>query len=329
MEKVIAYTRVSQSVREKLQQKFDVEYFENYEYINHPKFRAALQNAIGIIGLELKVTKELLDLAPKLKIVSNISVGFDNLDIASLSKRKIMATNTPGVLTDTVADAVLGMMLATARRIPELDQFVKNGKWNEYLKVENFGTDLHHKKVGIIGMGSIGQAIAKRCHLGFDMDILYYNRSRKKEVENKYNSIYCSLQDLLTQADFIVLMVPLLPETERIIGADEFKLMKNSAIFINASRGKNIDEKALYNALYNKEILAAGIDVFENEPVDPNNPLLTLDNLVTLPHLGAATVENELAMSRLAAKNLVAGLNGEIPPNLINSEIFYSNTNNH
>lgn len=324
MEKIIAYTRVSEAVRRKLQQTYDVEYFQNYEYIDNPSFRKALQEAKGIIGLELNVTKELLDLAPNLQIVSNVSVGYDNLDIEVMTERNVMATNTPGVLTDTVADAVLGMMLATARRIPELDQFVKKGEWKEYLQLEHFGTDLHHKTVGIIGMGSIGQAIAKRCYFGFDMDVLYYNRSRKKAVEKDYNATFCNLQDLLVQADFVVLMVPLLPETERMIGEKEFKLMKETAIFINGSRGKNIDEKALYNALINKEILGAAIDVFETEPVNPNHPLLKLENLITLPHIGAATKENELAMSLLAAENLIAGLNGDTPPNLINKEIVRS-----
>lgn len=324
MEKIIAYTRVSTPVIEELQQNYEVTFFEDYEYLDHPRFVETLQEAVGIIGLELKVTKELLSYAPKLKIVSNVSVGYDNLDIHELTKRNIMATNTPGVLTDTVADAVLGMMLGAARRIPELDTFVKNGEWKEYLQTEQFGVDLHHKTVGIIGMGSIGQAIAKRCHFGFDMDVLYYSRSRKKEIENIYNATYCSLNDLLIESDFVVLIVPLLPETEKMIGEKEFKLMKNTAIFINGSRGKNIDETALYKVLKSKDILAAGVDVYELEPVDPNNPLLTLNNIITLPHIGAATKENELAMSTLAAKNLVAGLNGECPPNLINTDVFHN-----
>src|SRR5690625_1221406 len=149
MEKVIAYTRVSEAVRKKLQEKYDVIYFENYEYLTDPEFVQALKETSGIIGLELKVTKELLDLAPKLKIVSNVSVGYDNLDIEELTKRNIMATNTPEVLTNTVADAVLGMILATARRIPELDRIVKNGEWKQYLQLEHFGLDVHKKTVGI------------------------------------------------------------------------------------------------------------------------------------------------------------------------------------
>ncbi|MGM8213658.1 2-hydroxyacid dehydrogenase [Virgibacillus sp. W0430] len=327
MKKVIAYTRVSKSVREQLKKKYEVTYFENYEYINDPEFLKALKEASGIIGLELKVTEELLNYAPNLEIVSNVSVGYDNLDINAMTKRNIMATNTPGVLTNTVADAVFGIMLATARRIPELNTFVKNGNWKEYLQLEHFGTDVHNKTIGIIGMGSIGEAIAKRSHFGFDMNVLYHNRSRKEHVEKVYNATYCSLNELLEQSDFVCLMVPSTPETERMIGENEFKRMKQSAIFINGSRGKNVDEKALYQALINNEILAAGLDVFEKEPVNPDNPLLKLDNVIALPHIGAATRENELAMSMLAAKNLEMGLLGKCPPNIINREAYYDDHN--
>lgn len=322
MEKVIAYTRVSEAVRDKLAKKYNVDYFENYEYIDDERFRIALEEAVGVIGLELKVTNELLGLAPNLKIVSNVSVGYDNLDIDAMTKYGVMATNTPGVLTDTVADAVVGLMLATARRIPELDQFVKRGEWKEYLRYDQFGTDVHHKTVGIIGMGGIGQEVAKRCFLGFNMNVLYYNRSRKFKIEQLYEATYCSLEELLTQSDYIVLMVPYTPDTEKMIGKKEFAMMKDSAIFINASRGKNIDEIALFDALKKGELLGAGIDVFVEEPVPKSNPLLALPNIVTTPHIGAATIENELVMSQLAAENLLRGLAGLEPPNLINKSLF-------
>lgn len=321
-QKILAYTRVSKEVIDHLQKSYDVTYFKNYEYLDTPEFVEKLHDAVGIIGLELKVTKQLLDLAPNLRIVSNVSVGYDNLDLNELTKRNIMATNTPDVLTDTTADAVFGILLATARRIPELDLFVKNGRWKEFLQPELFGVDVHHKTIGIIGMGQIGEAIAKRSHCGFDMDILYYNRSRKKEAEEKYDATYCKLDDLLAKSDFVCLMVPSTPETEKMIGEREFKIMKRSAIFINGSRGKNVDEKALYHALINKEILAAGLDVFEVEPVNSDHPLLKLENVLTLPHIGSATEENESRMSMLATRNLESGLNGEYPPNLINKDVL-------
>src|SRR5699024_9758080 len=200
MKKVLAYTRVSKPVRDALESEYKVSYFENYEYIEDEDFKKELKEASGIIGLELKVTQELLDLAPNLEIVSNVSVGYDNLDILEMTKRNIMATNTPGILTDTVADAVLGMVLASARRLPELDKFVKERKWKKYLQIDQFGTDVHNKKIGIIGMGGIGKAIAKRCHLGFDMEILYYNRSRKPEIEDIYDATFCDLEYLLKES---------------------------------------------------------------------------------------------------------------------------------
>lgn len=320
--KVIAYNRVEKPVLEDLQKKYDVHFFKDIDTKKDPEFLEQLQDAEGIIGLELEVDQKLLDHAPKLKIVSNNSVGYNNLDIEQLSERRIMATNTPDVLTDTVADTIFGLLIATARRMPELDHFVKQGKWKQTLGTEHFGTDVHHKTLGIIGMGRIGQSIAQRAHFGFDMDILYHTRSRKPEAEEKYQATYCSLDELLTQSDFVCLMTPLTPETEHHIGKREFQLMKKSAIFINGSRGKTIVEQDLIDALGRSDIAAAGLDVFEQEPVASDNPLLKMKNVVTLPHIGSSTYETELKMSQLASRNLEAGLNGVKPPNLIDDSIW-------
>ena len=321
--KIIAYERVEKPVLEELQTKYDVKFFKNIDPKKDKEFLAFLKETEGIIGLELVVDKELLDNAPNLKIVSNVSVGYNNLDIEEMTKRNVMATNTPDVLTDTVADTIFGLLIATARRIPELDQLVKNRQWTEAALDSNyFGTDVHHKTVGIIGMGRIGQAIAQRANLGFNMNILYHSRTRKPEVEEKFQAEYRSLDNLLKESDYVVLITPLTKETERMIGKREFQLMKKSAIFINGSRGKTIVEKDLIEALETGEIAAAGLDVFEQEPVEHDNPLLDMQNVVTLPHIGSSTHETELAMSQLAAKNLEAGLNGEKPPTLINAEVW-------
>jgi gluconate 2-dehydrogenase len=320
--KVLVYMRVDDRVIKELEKNYEVVSFQNHEYIGNPAFDQALQEAVGIIGLALKVNKELLDSAPNLKIVSNVSVGYDNLDIEELTKRKIMATNTPGILDDTTADAIFGLMLSTARRIPELDQFVKSGKWNISLQPEQYGVDVHHKTLGIIGMGNIGQAIAQRAYFGFGMNILYHNRSRNKDAEQQYKAAYCELDDLLKRSDFVCLMVPATNDTQKIMGAAEFEKMKKTAIFINGSRGKNVDEEALYHALSNGDIHAAGIDVFTEEPTNPNNPLLQLKNIVTLPHIGSSTTECEYNMSKLAAENLHAGLSGQKPPSLLNEELW-------
>ncbi|RKQ30498.1 2-hydroxyacid dehydrogenase [Oceanobacillus halophilus] len=319
--KILAYERVEKPVLDALKEKHDVRFFKNIDTKQDKEFIEFLSEADGIIGLALDVNKELLEKAPKLKVVSNVSVGYNNLDIPELTKRNIMATNTPGILTDTVADMAFGLILSTARRIPELDQFVKNGHWTESLTEEHYGTDVHHKKLGIIGMGRIGNAIAKRAHHGFDMEIIYHSRSRKPNVEKEYQATYMDLDSLLQESDFVCLITPLTKETEGMIGKREFQLMKKSGIFINASRGGTIVEQDLIDALKNGDILAAGVDVFEQEPVDSNNELLKLKNTVTLPHIGSSSYETELKMSQLAAENLEAGLSGRKPPNLINPEV--------
>ncbi|MFC4557682.1 2-hydroxyacid dehydrogenase [Virgibacillus kekensis] len=321
--KIIAYNRVEKPVLEKLEQQYDVHFFKDVDTKKDPEFLKQLHDTEGIIGLELPVDGQLLEHAPNLKIVSNVSVGYNNLDVDGLTERNIMATNTPGVLTDTVADTVFGLLISAARRIPELDRYVKNGKWKvEAIEPEYFGTDVHHKKLGIIGMGRIGQAIAKRAHFGFDMEILYHSRSRKPVVEETFNAEYLGLDELLKVSDYICLITPLTPETTGLIGKQEFQLMKNSAIFINGSRGKTVVEHELIAALQNGEIAAAGLDVYEQEPVQADNPLLKLDNVVTTPHIGSSTHETELKMSELAATNLEAGLSGKKPPNLINPAVW-------
>ncbi len=320
--KAIIYKKVEPSILAYIQEVCDVVYFEQLDSSNRQSFYEELRDAQGLFGSGLKVDAALLEKAPRLKIVSNISVGYDNLDVPALTDRGVMATNTPDVLNETVADTMIGLMLATARRIPELDQLVKSGKWTSHLTPAQFGVDMHHKTLGIIGMGRIGAAIAKRAHFGFGMNILYHNRSRNEEVENAYGATYCSLDDLCLQADFICLMVPLTPDTTKMIGDREFGLMKKTAIFVNGSRGATVDEDALVRALKNGEILAAGTDVFAQEPVNPDHPLLSLPNMVTLPHIGSATWETRQAMARFAAENFVLGMQGKLPFALLNREVF-------
>jgi glyoxylate/hydroxypyruvate/2-ketogluconate reductase len=319
--KVIVYKKVDQKVLEYIKQTCDVVYFEKLDSLNYSEFLHELKDAHGILGVALKIDKSLLDQAPQLKMVCNVSVGYDNLDLLELSKRGIMATNTPEVLNETVADTVMGLIIATARRMPELDYWVKNGQWDSNLAEKWFGVDVHHKALGIIGMGGIGTAVAKRAHFGFNMDILYHNRSRNREAEQIYSATYCSLEELLNQSDFVCLMTPLTPETEKLMGKREFEQMKESAIFINASRGKTVDEEALIQALQNGKILAAGLDVFNPEPVKQDNPLLSMKNVVTLPHIGSATMETRFNMAMLAAENLVVGLRGDVPLTIIKSEV--------
>lgn len=315
--KVIVTPRIYPEPLEYLREHCEVTVIDVLSADTYSTLHENLPETDGILTMGLRVDKKLIDQAPRLKIVSNISVGYDNLDIAEMTNRGVMGTNTPGVLTDTTADAVFALLLSTARRIPQLDQYVKSGQWKSMVDSDMFGIDVYGKTLGIIGMGRIGTAIAKRAHLGFDMNILYHNRSRNVEAEHKYSCQYCSLDELLKKSDFICLMPPLTVETECLIGTREFKMMKDTAIFINASRGRTVREHDLISALENNWILAAGLDVYEKEPVDPENPLLKLPNVVTLPHIGGATKATRYNMMNLAIKNLLLGLKGKVPPNLI------------
>ena len=321
--KIIAYNFVLTDALEILGDHYDVQFFEGIDPKTDPTFLKALEEVEGIIGLALPVDKDLLDRAPHLKIISNNSTGYNNLSLEEMTNRGIMGTNTPGVLVDTTADAIFGILLAAARRIPELDHFVKSGDWKQHLTTEQYAIDVHHKTLGIIGMGKIGSAIAKRGHLGFDMNILYHNRTRNLESEEKYSASYCEIETLLKESDFVCLMTPLTPETENIMGEREFKLMKKSAIFVNGSRGKTVDETALIEALRNKEIHGAALDVFRTEPLKVDHPLLQFPNVVTTPHIGSSTHETELKMARLAVENLLAGLSGKRPKNLVNPDVLY------
>ncbi len=277
-----------------------------------------VRNVEGMLQSGVRIDADLLAHAPALKIVANCSVGYNNFDTAAMKERGVAGTNTPYVLDDTVADLVLALMLTAARRVAELDRRVKAGEWDPHLKGEAaFGIDVHHATLGIIGMGRIGEAVAKRAKFGFDMNIVYSNRSRRPEAEQSYDARHLQLENLLREADFIVLMTPLTPQTERMIRREHFAMMKRTAVFVNASRGQTVDEQALIEALRDGTIYAAGLDVFEKEPIDPANPLLTLPNAVTVPHIGSATHKTRADMAMAAARNLVAGVTGQTPPDIV------------
>ncbi|WLR50455.1 D-glycerate dehydrogenase [Bacillus tianshenii] len=257
-----------------------------------------------------KVDEELLDKAGKLKVVSNLAVGYDNIDVEAATKRNVIVTNTPDVLNDTTADLTFLLMMAAARRLLEANDYIRKDKWNNWAPMLLAGQDIHHKTVGIVGMGRIGQAVAKRA-TGFDMKILYHNRSRKEEAERELGAQYCSFEELIEQSDFVVCMTPLTPETKGMLNAEAFKKMKKTAVFVNASRGPVVDEDALYNALKEGDIAGAGLDVFTEEPISSDHPLMSLENAICLPHIGSASIETRKAMMLLAVKNIFRVLNGE------------------
>ena len=264
-----------------------------------------------------RIDQELLEHAPNLRMVANMAVGYDNIDLAAATARGVRVSNTPGVLTEATADLTFGLILATARRIVEGDKRTRSGGFKLFAPLLFLGSEVSGKTLGIIGMGEIGKALAKRAR-GFDMPVIYHSRRRIDSAEeHALNARYVSLHEVLTDADFVSLHVPLSPETRHLIGEAELKQMKSTAFLINASRGPVVDEHALLDALRNKVIAGAGLDVYEHEPALTAG-LTELDNVVLLPHVGSATRETRTQMAELAAENLLAGLRGEIPPNCLN-----------
>lgn len=274
-------------------------------------------NANGLLTAGASIDSELLGHAPHLKVVSSISVGYNHFDLNAMKDRGIIGTHTPHVLNDTVADLAFALILGAARRVAELDRYVKDGQWKKGDGKTLFGTDVHHAKLGIIGMGRIGEAVARRARFGFEMEVAYYNRSRKLHAEEQLGVSYSELNELLASSDFVVMLAPLTPETNQLIGKAQFSLMKPSSIFINVSRGQTVDENALVEALQAGTIAAAGLDVFEIEPIPPDHPFLQMPNVLTLPHIGSATTQTRNDMAMLAAKNLVYALTGQTPPSVV------------
>ena len=315
---VVLYKELSEPLMQRLQAETDVTLIKRLDAQGLEQLRAALPHAHGLLGASLKLDAQLLDLAPKLEAVASVSVGVDNYDIDYLTRRNIILTNTPDVLTETTADTGFALILASARRVVELAIKVRNGQWQKNIGPESFGTDVHGKTLGIIGMGRIGEALAQRGHFGFGMPVIYHSNSPKPAVEARFNARYRSLNELLQEADFVCLTLPLTAQTEGLIGAEQFALMRPESIFINISRGKVVDEAALIEALQQGQIRAAGLDVFVREPLEVDSPLLQLDNVVATPHIGSATVETREAMARCAVDNLLAALAGERPANRVN-----------
>ncbi len=315
--KVLVTEPIPETVKNYLKEHVELTTWDNPEQMPREQLLNTIGSFHGLITAKDSIDDELLQHAEQLEVVSNISVGYDNFDVNALKRSQVIATHTPYVLDETVADLIFGLILSSARRITELDQFTKQGKWEKAVDAPLFGHNVHHKKLGIIGMGRIGEKVARRAKLGFEMDVTYYNRSRKEKVEKELGLAYQDFDTLLKESDFILLMTPLTKETLHLIDVKAFEKMKDSCFFINASRGKVVDEAAMIKALQDKEIAGAGLDVFEQEPIDPDNPLLKMDNVVTLPHIGSATAETREEMKFFAAENMLQGLDGEQPEAVI------------
>ncbi|MFJ8262591.1 2-hydroxyacid dehydrogenase [Rummeliibacillus sp. NPDC094406] len=314
--KLLVMREIENHTMDQLAEHFEIDYQPS---CSQEQLQNLIQDTQALLTMGAAIDEELIKNAPNLKIVSNISVGYDNFDTDAMKKAGIIGTHTPYILNDSVVELTFGLMLSSARRISELDSKVKKGLWKIKADINYYGLNVHHKKLGIIGMGRIGEDLAKCAKMGFLMDVCYNNRHKKPELEEE-NIIWKPLEQLLQESDFIVMLTPLTEETKNLIDASKFKQMKNTAIFINMSRGATVDEKALYNALKNKEIYAAASDVFVQEPVDSNNPLLQLDNFTATPHIGSASHETRNNMAQLAAENLIAvfinGKNQNVVPEL-------------
>ncbi len=318
---VVLYKPLADDLRQRLDAHFEVTEIEGLDEEHVKKYASVLEKAQGIIGSGGKFDQKMLDRLPQLKVASTISAGYDKYDVDALNARGILLMHTPSALTETVADLLMGLVLSTARRLPELAERTKAGEWRENVTADWFGTDVHHKTLGVVGMGRIGMALAQRAHLGFSMPILYNARRRHAEAEQRFDATYCDLDSLMAAADFVCIILPLTDETHHLINRERLAKMKASAILINAGRGPVVDEAALIHALENHVISAAGLDVFEREPLAADSPLLRLPNVVALPHIGSATHETRYAMDATGVDNLIAAFNGQVQENCVNPQV--------
>ena len=317
---VILYKALPDALQQRLEDHFTVTRVNNLSPETVQQHADAFTGAVGLLGSSEKVDAALLEKMPALRATSTISVGYDNFDVDALNARNVLLMHTPTVLTETVADTVMALVLSSARRVVEVAERVKAGEWTKSIGPDWFGTDVHGKTLGIVGMGRIGLALAQRAHFGFNMPILYNARRQHKEAEERFNARYCDLDTLLQEADFVCLILPLTDETHHLMGKAQFEKMKKSAIFINAGRGPVVDEQALIAALKNGEIHAAGLDVFEQEPLPASSELLKLPNVVALPHIGSATHETRYNMAACAVDNLIDALQGKVDKNCVNPQ---------
>jgi len=307
----------------KINQYFDAEVWPEYTPPPKKVIIEKVKDADALVSLlSDKIDSEVFDAGPKLKIISQIAVGFDNIDVKEATKRGIYVTNTPEVLTDTTADFAWALLMAVARRVVEADKYVRTGKWKVAWHPEMLqGRDIWSATIGVVGAGRIGYAVAKRA-TGFSMKILYYDVIPRPEIERDFGAKRVDLDTLLRESDFVCLHVPLMKETFHLINEEKLRLMKKTAYLINNARGPVVDEKALYKALKKGWIAGAGLDVFEQEPTPMDNPLLKLDNVVVAPHISSASYETRSQMAEMVADNLIAFFQKKKPPNLVNPDVM-------
>lgn len=305
-----------------LREKFEVEVNPHDRVLTKKEILLGVTDADALVCLLTDtIDKDIINAGINLRIISNYAVGINNIDTQYATEKGIIVANTPGVLSETTADLAFTLLVATARRIPEGDKFMREGKFKGWAPELMLGTDINKKTLGIVGLGRIGMLVAKRA-MGFDMKVIYYSSSRKEEAERELGLRYTGLDDLLRESDFVSLHVPLTTETKGLIGKRELDLMKSSAYLINTSRGEVVDEPALIEALKNKRIRGAGLDVFWGEPTNVNPELYELDNAVLIPHIGSASFETRSKMAEMAASAVIDVMEGKKPQNVVNPEVL-------
>lgn len=315
--RVFVTRRIPEAGLERLRAHAEVRMWEGDLPVPPDVLRCEAAEADGLLTLLTdRVDAALLGAAPRLRVVSQMAVGYDNIDVAACAARGIPVGHTPDVLTHTSADLAFALLLAAARRVVEADRFTREGRWQTWDPLGLLGQDVHGTTLGVIGFGRIGAEVARRAR-GFDMRILYNAPRRKWELEATLHAEYRDMYDLLRESDFVSLHTPLTAETRGMIGARELACMKPTAVLVNTARGAVVDQRALYEALRDGRIWAAGLDVYETEPIPPDDPLLTLENVVALPHIASASHATRATMAVMAADNLLAGLRGERPPHCV------------
>ena len=317
---VLVAREVFPEVLERLRRHFEVDDNQADVILGIEGLKARLANKAGALTAATDpITAEVIAAAPRLKAVCNFAVGYNNIDLAACTGAGVMVTNTPGVLDDTTADLAWALLMASARRLPAAERWLRNGEWKGWQFIQWLGSDVHHATLGILGMGRIGQTLARRA-LGFDMRVIYHNRTRlAADKEAACRASFVDKEILLHEADFLVLLLPYSPATHHTIGAAELALMKPTAHLINVARGGIVDDEALISALREGRLAGAGLDVFEGEPAF-NPGFLELDNVALTPHIGSSSRATRMAMAMRAADNLIAALAGQRPPDLLNPD---------
>lgn len=318
-QKVVVFSQIDADIQNRLEQNYQVSYIQPKLGDVNQQLLQQVRDADGMIGAGRLLNRDNLASTTRLKIISSVSVGYDNYDLDYLNERKIYLSHTPHVLTETTADLAFTLLMSAARKVAYLDQWTKQGQWQRTVGEAQFGVDIFGKTLGIIGLGHIGAAIARRGFYGFNMNVLYHNRREKPEIAQGFNAQYCQLDELLQRADFVVVAVDLNTDSKALIAAAEFAKMQPHAVLVNISRGPVVDEQALIQALKAKQIFAAGLDVYQKEPLKESE-LFHLDNVVTLPHVGSATAATRKKMAELAYQNLVDALEGRVPRYVVNPE---------